>query len=269
MSLSHRTKLLMPAVLLTVALGIPGCGRNASPVASQTPAPSEVSQSAADDIAAQIGVTLARDFGSGRGTVASLVEARPGGALAATRTVTDSSSGSLTYSVVVTFYDANGQEQETYDPETTVRLALERRVRGTHRTPELEARMGSRANLDIHGVGFHQDRLTSNGSSNDTLESRFQARDGHASQDYHLLSRGALVDVVQLKPTEQYPWPLSGRLTLDVEADRLDVSDAGRVEAHYESHLEVRFNGTAYPEIEFEEGWRYRVDLRTGEVERL
>ncbi len=270
MSLSSMEKPVIWAALLAAVSFVAGCGKSTTPVASQQPpATSAVTQTAADDIAAQVGVTLARDFGQGRGAITSLSRPAPGGALAATQVVTDSSSGSLSYTVVVTFYDANGNEQETYDPETTVRLAMERRVRGTLDSPELEVRMGGRATLDIHGIGFHQDRLTTNGSSKDTLDSRFAARNGHASSTYHLSSQGALLEVVQLKPTEQHPWPLSGMLTMDVLADRLDVSDAGRVEARYESHLKVTFNGTAYPEIEFEEGWRYRVDLRTGEVERV
>jgi len=269
MSLSSMGKHLMPAVLLGTAMFVAGCGRSASTVASQAPAPSAVSQSAADDIAAQVGTLVARDFGQGRGALAAWSSPTPSGSLAATRVSTDSTSGSLTYSVVVTIYDANGVEQQSYDPETSVRLTLERRVRGTLDSPELDIRMGSRATLDVHGIGFHQDRLVTNGASHDTLDSRFEARDGRASQTYHLQSHGAVLEVVQLKPTEQHPWPLSGVVTMDVLADRLDISDAGRVEARYESHLEITFNGTAYPQIEFEEGWKYRVDLRTGQVERV
>lgn len=258
--------------VLMVSIAAAGCGRSASTVAPapSSPAPSPLTQAAADDIAQQLATGLVRDFGGGSGAIATSLRPslRPG-TLAATRAGTDSSSGSLSFRITVTYFDGQGQKQDAYDPETSVRMIVDRTVTGDLRTPQLQANVASHAVLDILGIGAAQDRLTLNGTGDDTLDSRFTARYVNAQRHLTMEANADIADVVQLKPTDQHPWPQSGVITYDVAADRFDISDAGTVEAHYEAHAKITFNGTEFPEIEFSEGWRYRVNLVTGQIDRI
>ena len=264
---------LSAAVLALLAVG---CGKTASTVApdaptpSPMPAPSALTQTAADDIAEQLGITLARDFGAGSGAIAQSASPSLGaGGLGATTAEADTSGGAVSFQLIVRFFDADGKEQETYDPVTTVRMVLDRTVRGFHIAPQVAVAMSSHAVLDIAGIDAAADRTTTNGAADDTLAAHFVSKIHNAERRFWLVANGQLLDVVQVKPQDQNPYPLSGMATHEVVAVQQDVNDEGTVEAVYHARTKVTFNGTAYPEIEFEEGWRYVVDLTTGEVQRL
>jgi hypothetical protein len=71
------------------------------------------------------------------------------------------------------------------------------------------------------------------------------------------------------KDESEDPYPLSGAARWAVEVDASSRNAGGTDEAHYQATALITFNGTRYPTIEVSESFRYPMDLRTGEIQRL
>lgn len=274
-ALRYRPLLLLLAVL-SLALGASGCGKNAAPSPSSTTSPNPpLSAQAADDIALQFATTLSQQRGvplSQVGTTSLVAVARGERAAVALRSAgveTIQTEGGLTWSVVVRFFDAGGNEQPIYNPLTTARVVVHAKVRGTLASPEHHAFIGSDRMLDVVGLLPSESTIEIDGAANDTADAAFDAADGSASRRYHLVGAGALADVRQLKDAAVNPYPLSGTVRWEVIADASSTDQNGTKEAHYDATVLVTFNGTRYPTIEVSEHFRYRMDLETGAIERL
>jgi hypothetical protein len=260
------------AASLLVVLSVSGCGRSAAPTTPRAMGPSGLTQQAANDLARQFGATLSRQglpldrVGStslvalARGTAPDLRRSGP-------MAVTD--EGGFAWSLSVTFFDAAGVPQLAYVPGVTARVVVVARARGNLVTAEHRAFVGLHRRLDVQGLLPVEEVLLINGAAHDTADCEFQARDGSASRSYHLLAAGALNDVRKLKDESVNPWPLSGTARWEVQVDAFVEDERGAREAHYQATVLVTFNGTRHPVIEINERWRYRMDLETGEVERL
>lgn len=274
-ALRYRTPLLLLASLV-MAIAASGCGKNAAPSA---PTPSggttPMSQQAADDIALQFATTMSRQQGVpfatlGTTNVSDIALARVSPArLGRSGILSRQDEGSFSWSLVLTFYDAAGNVQPTYDPATTARMAVHAKVRGSLTTAEHQAFIGSDRRLDVNGLLPMETTIEIDGTARDTADASFAASDGSASRSYHVLGTGDLVDIRQLKDASVNPYPLSGTARWAVTADAMSQDANGTHEAHYQATVLITFNGTRYPTIEVTESFRYRMDLETGEVTRL
>lgn len=256
----------MLAVLTT------GCGKDAAPTAA-TPRRSEMTSQAAKDIAAQFGSTLSRQNGLAFNRVGGTTlqaMARGQGAVASRtgeKVLTDEAEFSWSFSV--TFFDADGRQQITFDPSTTARLAVLAKARGRVTTAEQQASIGTRRSLDVDGILPAETEIEIDGALNDTASCLFKARDGSLERRYFIVASGSLTDVRQLKDETVNPYPLSGTAKWQVTADAFERNSEGEASAHYEASVEVTFNGTEYPTITVDKRWRYSVDLETGAVTEI
>jgi hypothetical protein len=103
-----------------------------------------------------------------------------------------------------------------------------------------------------------------NGAAHDTADCVFAAVDTLPAREYHVLADGTLTDMRTLKDTSVNPYPLSGTLRWQVQADATE----GAQHAHYRATVLVTFNGTRYPTIQVDEHYDYTFDLETGEITR-
>jgi hypothetical protein len=268
--------LSLPLAALVLALAAAGCGKNAASSGSSTTSPNPpLSAQAADDIALQFATTLSRQHGvplSQVGTTSLAALARGEGsatALRRARVESIQTEGGLTWSVVVRFFDAAGNEQPIYNPATTARVVVHAKVRGTLASPEHHAFIGSDRMLDVAGLLPTETTLEIDGAANDTADAAFDAANGSASRHYHLVGAGALTDVRQLKDPAVNPYPLSGTARWAIIVDASSTDHNGTTDAHYDATVLVTFNGTRYPTIEVSEHFRYQMDLETGAIERL
>jgi hypothetical protein len=273
MNASRQPRLFWLACL-ALAIGASACGKSAAPSAPKSSSALQPSRQAADDIARQFATSLSRQglplnqVGS-----TSLADVARGGVSPATlgRAGVPMTQGdaNLSWSLVFTFYDAAGNPQQVYDPETTARIVVHAKVRGTLTSPEHRAFIGSDRLLDVAGVLPTETTIEVDGSARDTADFSFDATNGSSSRHYHLLGAGDLTDMRQLKDKSVNPYPLSGtaRWAIVVDASSRDAN--GTKEAHYEATVLVTFNGTRYPTIEVTKNFRYQMDLDTGEVEPL
>ena len=177
--------------------------------------------------------------------------------------------GSFTWSYVLTFYDANGNAQAAYDPQTTAQVKVVARAHGSITTAEQRATVGVFRQLDVRGLLPAETEITIDGAANDTADCAFAASDGSASRTYHFLGLGALTDVWQMKDQSVNPYPLGGTARWDVAIDATSDDSGGAHEVHYEATVLVTFNGTKHPTIEISEHYRYQMDLETGQVQRI
>jgi hypothetical protein len=266
----HYRVAALPLTLIALTLGLTGCGRDATPNAPASS--SAVTRQAADDLArhfagtlSQGGVPLDRVGATSLGAIAR------GGAFALSPAkglrLTDEIG--FSWSLSVTFMDATGAEQTTYDPETTARMSVVARARGHLSSAEHNASLGIYRALQVDGLLPTETTLELDGSAADTADCSFEARDGSASREYHLLASGALADVRQYKDESVNPYPLSGTASWQVQVDARAEDAQGVHTAHYDATVRVTFNGTRYPTIEVDEHHTYTFDLVTGEVRRL
>ena len=113
-----------------------------------------------------------------------------------------------------------------------------------------------------------QDRLTTNIARHDTLECSFTPRFRTGRVHTYVVSTGAWDDVVQLKPVNTNPWPISGTATWTLVIDRYATGDHGTVTKHFEATVVVTFNGTQSATVTVTGGYRYQLNLATGVVAR-
>jgi hypothetical protein len=261
---------------LVLAIAASGCGRSAAP-SNPTPSPahSPMSQQAADDIASQFATMLSAQHGApfsrlGPNELSTIARGRISPPLLGRSGVASRmDEGNLSWSLTLTFYDAAGNVQPTYDPATTARLVAHAKVRGSLTTSEHQAFIGSDRLLDIAGLLPLESTLEIDGTARDTADASFAAADGSSSRTYHLLGSGDLTDIRKLKDESVNPYPLSGTAFWTLAVDATSQDAKGSSEAHYQATVQITFNGTRYPTIEVSESFRYRMDLETGQVERL
>lgn len=276
-TLRYRTLIPLLASLV-LAVTASGCGKRAAPSApapGPSPGSTTMSQQAADDIASQFALTLSRQGGiplTGLGSTS--LTAMANGQVSPTRlgrsnVMRAEDEGSLSWSLTLTFYDAAGNVQLIYDPATTARVVVHAKVHGTLTTAERRALVGIERNLDVTGLLPMETTIEIDGAALDTVDCSFTSTDGVRARQYHLLANGALTDVRQLKDESVNPYPLSGTARWAVTADASVTDENGTQEAHYEATVLITFNGTQYPTIEVSGGFRYRMNLETGAIERI
>jgi hypothetical protein len=256
------------ALLITLA----GCGKG-SPT---QPIANAQAQQDADDAAQQVALSMAQDNGGATavdapgallqsGTGAAPLGSSPGVASSSDTTFT---AGHITWSVSRSFFDAIGNEQTAFDPITTVRMLAAARGVGSIETASDTASFGSAGHLDVRGLATAQDTVITNAARNDTLQCAFTPRFRPGRVHSYVEGSGTLTDVAQLRPVSSNPWPLSGTATWALKVDRLRTSDRGTVTRHFETLVIVTFNGTRFPDVEVTGGFRYKIDLKTGAIQR-
>jgi hypothetical protein len=254
---------LLPLLALLALLGAAGCSDDPSPAAPQD----RVTVTDADDLAQQVGASLAADNGGMLTMMTASGDYDTSTKCQAGRPQTSQVNG-LTYTVSWTFYDAQDAVQEAYNPLTTVRLVTDVRAAGAIETPRYQAAVGYAAMLDVAGIAAWQDTLRFNGTAHDTLQSSFASLDSTRTRYAYLESSAALENVVFAKPPAPDQWPLRGTASYAVVFDRLRSNERADVEAHFAASVVVRFNGTRYVPIEIDGTWTYLLDLKTGAVTR-
>jgi hypothetical protein len=261
-NLRNRTVLVALASVLSLVAA--GCGSD------DGVSPTALTQSAADDIALQIGQSMAAGNG---GTMAEInvaagsVPSAPAGSFEAAAE-TSFTIGAITYTFTRAFYDQGGAELPGYGP-TAVRLAATSRATGVIEHTLFEATVGHAGVLDVTGIQPEADTLELNGGSHDTLQTQFQSMDGARTRYFYWRGDLDYEDVHLLKDRSVNPWPLDGTAVWMVSADRLRSNQVTDVEAHLEVTVIVTFNGTADPEILVNGRFRYRINLQSGAATRV
>jgi hypothetical protein len=262
--------------LLVVATALAGCGGGGedSPV---DPGGSNLSQSAADDIAVQASAGIVAGKGGWLAEVDAAAGMSGSSATAPLRLQMDVPVPSLsettftragiTIRMTRRFFEENGTEVSGYGP-TVDRLMSTCRAYGTHTGPGYSGSLGRTSWLDVHNLLASKDTLEFDGGSSDTVNSSFTAMDESHTHYFYWRSQGSLTDVRALKDQGVNPYPLSGTASWEVSVDVLHEGDPGSVEAHIDARVVVVFKGTSEPDLWVNGLYRYKVNLDTGLVTR-
>ncbi len=259
-------RIALAACAAALALAAAGCGDSPT---QPTPA---LNQSSADDIAIQTAANvqlLNLDLMGGAGGAGVALASRPGATPSAALWDTSFALGGLTFTASREFYDEVGTLLPGYGP-TAVRMTWDSRVSGTAEWPRDTLTIGHHGITEFRGIQALAETLSVDGASSDTLMNRFRSYDGTRTRYFYWNSLLDVADVRFLKSAlATQPWPLSGTLTLMVQADRLRSNDRADVEAHLTATVVVTFNGTDRPVIVVNGTWRYIWNMTTGAVTRV
>ena len=266
-----RFRAPLAALACAAAVFAAGCSDDENPV---TPTP--FSQADADDIAAQAGqalavgtiVNLGASAGASAGGSASpAARFDPERAASFAQADTTFMIGNVTYTLGVTFYDANGAELPVYGP-LAVRMHVTTRATGSWSSQQFEASLGHSGMLDVTGIEAARDTLGFDGASRDSVDASFQSLDGQRTRYFKWRSASVLADVLLLKDRQANPYPLRGTATYVVHAVRYRSDQFSEVERTWDATVVVHFDGTATPDLVVNGTFRYYVNLITGVVQR-
>ena len=246
-----------------------GCGKS-NPAA---PVDNSVSQQNADDAAQQVALTMAQGNGgspaAGAPGASSAAPAQPGRAsLQAAQLDTTFTAGHVTWTLTRTWFDSTGAQVASYSPASTVRMVATARGVGAIEAGSDTASFGSAGTLDVHGIAAWQDTLNTNANRADTLQAAFTPLLRGGRTNVYTVSTANWSDVLQVKPVDANPWPLSGTATWTLHVSRLRSSNRGDVASTYDAVVTVTFNGTRYPDVVVSGGFHYTFDLVTGAIAR-
>ncbi len=257
---THTRRCLSSLAALSLLLLTAGCS-------DESTSPDLITQEEADDIATQVAASLATDNG---GTLAALPlvmdEATSGTKAVETEEVT---IGGITYRYSLMFFNAAGDTMVGgYDPLETTRLQMSLQAEGEIQTLRYQARLGHRSLLQVHGVNALADTLVMNGDRSDTLSSDFTALMTEYQRHFRLESHAEIENMRYLKPVESGELPFDGLMTWQMTASRFRDAEQTQLLAQITVMVTVRFDGGETAVIEVEGGWTYRINLRTGAIER-
>jgi len=166
--------------------------------------------------------------------------------------------GSRSFNKTVTFYDAAGAEQSSYDPETTASMHivvhLTREVNHTFWSAEIER---SR-DMTVKGLEGPETKRSWNGTSDGDVE-RSRHPEGEVVRSYEMTSSAVISDVVRGVPRVDHPYPLSGSITRTIHA----VITIDGVEEIRDIVVTITFDGdnTATMTVDGE-SWQINLDDR-------
>lgn len=269
---AHPFRAPLAALACAAALFLSGCS-GSNPVN-----PSGFTQTDADDIASQAGQAMtagvltnvdATDGASagvsGTGAARFDPSGRAGSFAQAETTFT---SGGVTYTLGVTFYDADGNQLAGYGPLAS-RMQVTTRATGAFSGQQFAASLGESGTLDVTGLEAAKDTLVFNGTCADSVDAAFQSLDGLRTRYFRWRSGAVLAAANLLKNRQTNPYPLSGTLTYTVHAVRYGSNQLATVDRTWDATVVIVFDGTATPALTVNGVYHYQVNLATGVVVRL
>jgi hypothetical protein len=125
--------------------------------------------------------------------------------------------GSTSFSRTRTFFNAAGEEQERYDPETTASVhtvtSVERNVNHTF----WSAAIDRDRDMWVTGLEGDEAQRTWNGTGTGDVQRSRHPEEG-SERTYDMQSASVVDDVVRGVPRDQFPYPLSGTITRTIHA---------------------------------------------------
>jgi hypothetical protein len=262
--LALRERLAFALAAAVLAFG--GCGKS-SDLTGAGPA----AQQAAEDVAVALGAALASDPGGLLleldGANAALPVAGPGEVPGPATADTTLTLGSLMLALAGRYYDLDDNRLDRWDASAT-RASMNLWLRGEIESQRYRATVARAGVLRVRGLGAADDTLRFDGAFTDTTDARFTSLDGERTVDLHLVATRGIAEVTRVKDAGAEPWPRSGQVSWTLSVDRYGPGPAASVEAHWESGATATFRGASVADLVVAGRWRFRVDLRTGDIFR-
>jgi len=164
-----------------------------------------------------------------------------------------------------TFYDAEGNEQDSYDEATTATIHIVMEMSRERERRNWTASVMRERDMTVTGLEGDETTRTVNGlGSSAVTRSRHSDSNGRGLRDYEMTGTWTMEDVVHAVPPEANPYPLSGTITRNMTVT-ITTEANGTVTRTKE--VIITFNGTQYPEM-IVDGEAFEIDLAAGPAER-
>ena len=158
----------------------------------------------------------------------------------------------------VTYYDADGNEQDAYDAVTTASIHIVSEISGEMGRDSWSGSISRTRDITITGLDGDEAARTANGTGSSTVtRSRHSDEDGDRS--YDMSGTSVITDVVLAVPRDENPYPLSGTVTRDVTVVIVNGSNGDQTRTR---HVVITFNGTQFATLSVD-GESFEVDLST------
>ncbi len=167
----------------------------------------------------------------------------------------------------MSYYDADGNEQDTYDGITTASVNIVSEINGERARGSWSSSVSRNRDITITGLEGSEVTRIANGFGS-TARSRSYHSDENGSRSYEMSGTSVIKDVVRAVPEEENNpfvrhkkdlYPLSGTITRDVNV--VIVNGPNGDETHTK-HVVITFNGTQFVTMTVD-GESMEVDLAT------
>ncbi len=162
--------------------------------------------------------------------------------------------------VDVTFYDAEGNEQEGYDPITTARIERAMALSRSADRDGWSAAVTRSREMVVTGLEGEETERTINGSGTDEV-SRSRHTDADGTRTYEMSGTVEWSNLVQGVPRESNPHPLSGSVTRSMT---VVITNGPNGDETRERTVVITFNGTQFATLTVD-GETMEVDLSSRE----
>ncbi len=160
------------------------------------------------------------------------------------------------FSRTVSFFDADGNPQDAYNPLTTASIHVLIEMSGAVERDGWLATIARSRDLTVSGLEGEETERTWNGTSS-TEVSRSQHTDENGTRTYEMSGVGTIEDVVRGVPRDENPWPLSGTITRSITVVITNGPDG---DVTHERTVVVTFNGTQFATLTVN-GEEFELDL--------
>jgi len=135
--------------------------------------------------------------------------------------------GALSGTREVTFFDADGNQQDAYDAETTASIHVVVEVAGEVSREFWSASLERSRDMTISGLAGQETERTFNGEGSEAVSRSRHFEDG-TSRTYDMDGTFTYSDVVVPVPGSDTPWPLSGTITRHVSVEIVNGPNGDR-----------------------------------------
>ncbi len=172
-------------------------------------------------------------------------------------------AGDLMMSRDVTYLDADGVEQDAFDPVTTESIHIEASMEGSRTTDRFSIEISRTRDVTISGLAGDETERTLNGTGS-TSQNRSRHTDGAADRVYNMSSTSVMTDIVIAVPRTDGSFPLSGTITREVTIEVITGLEDTRTRSRT---VTIEFNGTRLVTITINSE-TFTFDLVTKEIVR-
>ncbi len=161
------------------------------------------------------------------------------------------------FSRVVSFFDADGFEQDAYNPVTTASIRMLIEMSGAVERDGWTATIARSRDVTVSGLEGEETERTWDGTSS-TAVTRSQHTDENGTRTYDMSGVGTIEAVVRGVPRDVNPWPLSGTITRSIT---VNITNGPNGDVTRERTVVVTFNGTQFATLTLDNGEVFEIDL--------
>ncbi len=175
----------------------------------------------------------------------------------------DATTGTLTWTRTVTFYDANGAVMPKYNDTTTASINYQLTESGVRVVDNGADTLSRNRNMTVSGLLGHETSRTWNGTSART-DGGYRT-DTTKTRTYHVSDNATFANIVVDLPRVDHPFPMSGTVTRNVSGTGAVTKDGVTKTFTLNKTVTITFNGTRYVPM-MVGTTAYTLDLVTGKA---